>query len=209
MTALSEILGINKLINAAKIGIKTKAGKYTTLDKYLKKYKNIIYDLTLQTDSNHVSIPCDILRDGGNYELWCIGRITSGQSDVSLRLNNVSNDIYYQSGFSYNFNGQNTDTTGTLWQGFRPAKNSFYICSGWYSNANSRGISKYTISLLKANDYPCMTLENNRTFTTFSVSGQASCQSSVSFENITSIDLLPTNGSNSFAVGTRFILRKL
>ncbi len=37
MTALSEILGINKLINAVKIGVKTKDNKYTTLDKFLSK----------------------------------------------------------------------------------------------------------------------------------------------------------------------------
>lgn len=209
MTALSEILGINKLINATKIGIKTKEGKYTTLDKYLKKDKKIVYDLTLQTDSNHVSIPCDILRDGGNYELWCIGRVTSGSTSIALRLNNKNEAIYYQSGFCYSFNGSETDTQGTLWQGFRPAKNSFYITSDWYSNNNSRGISKYTISLLKANDYPCITLENNRTFTTLSVNGQASCQSSVLFENITSIDLVPVTANINFAAGTRFILRKL
>jgi len=43
MTALSKLFGINKLINASKIGIKTGEKKYTTLDKYLNKKTEDVY----------------------------------------------------------------------------------------------------------------------------------------------------------------------
>lgn len=170
---------------------------------------NVIYDLTLQSDSNHVSIPCDILRDGGNYELLCIGRLVSGINDIYLRLNNDNSNVYYQSGFGYNFSGKTDDTTGSAWSGYRPNKDGFYVCASWFSEDYARCMIKYNISLLKKSDFPIITLQNGRTYNSNSLFGLASCQTSKTFENITSIDLLPANGNNSFAAGTRFILKKI
>ena len=95
MTALSEILGINEFIKASKVAIPTGENKFTTLDKFLKKNKTLVYDLTLQADSNHVTIPCDILRDGGNYELLCVGKLVSGSYDIYLRINNITSPVFF------------------------------------------------------------------------------------------------------------------
>ena len=209
MTALSEILGINEFIKASKVAIPTGENKFTTLDKFLKKNKTLVYDLTLQADSNHVTIPCDILRDGGNYELLCVGKLVSGSYDIYLRINNNNNNIYYQCGFGYNFTGGTNDSTGNLWQGYRPNKDGCYICSGWFNGTNSRCSLKYNISMSQANDYTVITMENGRTYNSSSFIGLGNCQTSEPFANITSIDLLPGNGNGSFAAGTRFILRKL
>lgn len=168
-----------------------------------------VFDMTLKQDSNHVTIPCDILHDGGAYELLCIGRLVSGKSDIFLRLNNNDENIYYQSGFNYNFTATTTDGQASVWQGYRPAKTGFYVGMNWCGDNICRNIAKYNIFLLKENDYPLISSVINRSFSGSSIDGQSSCQSSKAFENITSIDLFPDNGNGSFAAGTRFILTKI
>lgn len=138
MTALSEILGINKLINASNIGIKTNNGKYTTLDKFLKKNKLVklwenpnptadfvAQNITLSsTDYDYLMF---FFKEGQGFGMTLKGQRYS--HGFAWDYNGGSGDNWYNASFRRSFEKQET-------------ANSLYVsdCYVRYGNSTSNSV---------------------------------------------------------------------
>lgn len=203
MTALSELFGINKLINAAKIGVKTGEKKYTTLDKYLKK-QNIIFETVLTSDSpTIVADGLDLNADGLNYSFELIGN-SATDSQIDIIFNDMN--VYRTHAWGSN-KGNNTDGNTNAYGQYNTNNNSI---NGWLMTVNSAvpfrlagnmfkltadsNLISYSLDYYYSNGYS-------------TVLGKIVAHSDID-TNITKMIIKQRNGGN-FRAGTKLVIRKI
>jgi hypothetical protein len=171
-----------------------------------------VYDNTLTSNVSQITIPCDIIKDGGAYELCIIGNATS-ETDLGFTLNNITTG-YFQTAQGQNYTNLNSssDATGTYVAGFRPNKSSWYY--GCALNPNY-------ITIIKFNLYLDSTVGSSKRNKPFAEGRAVSCQvphsynfdlamqQSQTFDNITSINIKTITTSVSIESGTRITLKKI
>ena len=84
----------NQKLNANEIAVEISNNKFQRLDKFLNS--KIVYDHVLSTSESSVSIPCNLLQDGGIYEFIFIIQPTnvSSPSDYKMYFND-NNTLQY------------------------------------------------------------------------------------------------------------------
>lgn len=168
----------------------------------IPKYEKKVYEKILEADTSSISIPCDILSDGGHYKLVMLGKTTT-KTDLHITFNNDSSAVYYQSGINYSGTGTSSDSTLSGATAYRPARQYIYYGINFYS----QGIGKLTMDIdFNENEKkPFYKWNMDRTYSGDSLLGFGNGMTGSSVgDNITSIDI--ATGAGSISAGTKIQL---
>ena len=166
---------------------------------------DVIYDNTLTGDTNLISIPCNIINDGGIYKVYIIGQVTT-TTDIQITINDLTSG-YFQSAVGGYISGatSSSDKTGTNVVGWRPNKSNWYY--GLQFQTNFISVIKFDLILLEKNYYPYAigTSSNSKVENPFIYN--INMQQSNTVSNITKINIKV--GTGYLKTGTRIIVKKI
>lgn len=202
----------NQKLSANEIAIEIGTNKFQRLDQFLKP--KIVYDQVLSTSKSSVSIPCDIVADGGIYEFIFIIQPTNtnSQSDYKMYFND-NNTIQYAEnmfGASANLTAEGNLTQRAVYRGYQTMLGDYWgssidlkvpivlegkimLVDDVYDNAKKLFVETKFNSIIHQSQV--MIFHNIISVNTIS--------------NLTKINLTQANTSvSNYGIGSRFILKK-
>lgn len=203
----------NQKLNANEIAIETENNKFQRLDKYIKR--NIVYDETLTSAQNSVSIPCDIVADGGAYEFIFIiqPNTTSPTSDYKMYFND-NNSIQYavnMFGAQGSLTAEGNLTQIAVYRGYQSMLGDY-----WHSSCDNRVPVVLEGKIMLVDD---IYDNSKKLFIETKCNRMIHESQGLLFHNVisvntitnlTKINLTEANTSTSnYGVGSRFILKRM
>lgn len=205
----SEVAEVNKVTAGNMNDIKKAVN--TNYDEF-KNSTNVVYDNTLNVATSKVDITCDLLNDGGIYDVLFYVYQSGDNFDAKIQLNDITGDKYCNTMNGYNGeatqNGQAITDIKHIYRGYVNNIGDFW--SGGYSTG-SPFIIEGTIEILKSQT-------GNGYYVLYDLIGKISKHAKqvkmniVGYltdvqENLTKISIYST-GTDKIAENSRFIITK-